>query len=220
MVLLIGELLLTAASAAALVAALKVRFAMSSALAGGVRAAVARRSRVPPEMWQGLEGAAGIAMQDPPPVTGVIGVASRRTSRQNLIRRAQFVLSAGKRLAEDVRQARARGEPVGKALAKGLARERRYYAMHKAAMWNRATAAGRTDMEAAVHGDLLGWNAVLDSRTSRECRMADGKNFYASAMPDIGYPGSVHPHCRCFPGPAHPGGKVLPSRGRMFARAA
>src|ERR1017187_8172860 len=197
MVLLISELLLTAASAAMLIGAVRVRFAMSSALLSG------------------LHGSATIAMEHPPPVTGVVGAASAQTGRQNLARRAQFVLSAGKRLAGDGRQGRAQGKPVGAALLDGLARERRYYSMHTAAMWNRATAAGKTDMEAAVHGDLLGWNAMDDAKTSAECRAADGKNYHASAMPVIGYPGSVHPHCRCYPGPAHPGAPLLSSRGRI-----
>lgn len=201
-VLAIAELLLVAASAAVLIAALKLRFKLTSAL------------------WSGLEGAAGIAMENPPPVTGVVGAASAQTSRQNLLRRAQFVLSAGRRLAGDVREARAKGEPAGKALLDGLARERRYYGQHTAAMWNRATAAGKTDMAAAEHGDLLGWLSVLDKKTSAECRAAHGKNFYASRMPDIGWPGAVHPSCRCMPSMPWPGGKLLPSRAGLFARAA
>ncbi len=200
--LAIAELLLIAASAAVMIAALKLRFTLTA------------------ELWQGLEGSAGIAMATPPPVTGVVGAASAQTSRQNLTRRAQFVLSAGKRLAGDIREARAQGKPMGRALLDGLARERRYYSQHTAAMWNRATAAGKTDMEAAVHGDLLGWNAILDNRTSAECRAADGKNYLASSMPDIGYPGAVHPSCRCFPSAPHPGGRMLPGRGTSYRRAA
>jgi hypothetical protein len=198
MVLLISELLLTAASAAMLIGAVRVRFAMSSALLSG------------------LHGSATIAMEHPPPVTGVIGPASAQTSRQNLARRAQFVLSAGKRLAGDVRQARAQGKPVGAALLDGLARERRYYSQHIAAMWNRATAAGKTDMAAAEHGRLLGWYTVLDGKTSAECKAADRHNYYADRMPDIGWPGGgPHPNCRCFPGPAWPGAPLLPMRGRI-----
>ena len=204
MVLLIGELLLTAASVAVFIAALKARLAMTRALRPQFR-------KLSADMWKGLEGSAGIAMASPPPVTGVVGAASAQTSRQNLIRRAQFVLSAGKRLAADVREARAKGEPVRRALLDGLARERRYYGMHVAAMWNRATAAGKTDMEAAVHGDLLGWNTIIDGRESAECRNADRKNYRASKMPRIGFPGAVHPHCRCFPGPAWPGAPMLRS---------
>ena len=51
--------------------------------------------------------------------------------------------------------------------------------MHVAAMWQRATAAGKVDMEAATHGRKLGWLAILDHRTSPECAAASGKNFYA-----------------------------------------
>jgi len=198
----IAELLLVAASAAVLIAALKLRFTLTS------------------ELWQGIEGAATVAMQSPPPVTGVVGAASAQTSRQNLLRRAQFVLSAGKRLAGDIKQARAQGEPVGRALLDGLARERKYYNLHTAAMWNRATAAGKVDMAAMEHGPILGWLARLDQKTSAECRKASGKNFYASAMPVIGFPGSVHPSCRCEAVAPWPGAPLLPSRGRAFARAA
>src|ERR1035441_2962894 len=68
----IAGLLLTAISAAAVIEALKLRFTLSQAL------------------WSGLSGAAGIAMENPPPVTGVVGPASAQTGRQNLARRAQF----------------------------------------------------------------------------------------------------------------------------------
>lgn len=198
----IAGLLLTAVSAAALLEALKLRFRLSAAL------------------WSGLEGSAGVAMGTPPPVTGVVGAASAQTSRQNLARRAQFVLSAGRRLAGDVRQARAQGKPVSAALLDGLARERRYYSQHVAAMWNRATAAGKTDMAAVEHGDLLGWLAVKDRRVSPECAAASGKNYHASRMPDIGYPGAVHPSCRCEAVAPWPSAPLLPSRGPRYARAA
>ena len=126
-----------------------------------------------------LSGSLGIAMGSPPPVTGVVGPASAQTSRQNLARRAQFVVSSAKRLMSDVAAWRAKhtgpppvaaevpasaqaadlnvlrrgqfaearrrrlqadidaAENAGrmKALQDGLARERRYYGMHLAAMW-------------------------------------------------------------------------------------
>jgi hypothetical protein len=52
-------------------------------------------------------------------------------------------------------------------------------------------------------GGLLGWYSRNDDRTSAECLAAHGKNFDPNVIPPIGYPGSVHPHCRCRPGPAH-----------------
>ena len=194
----IAGLLLTAVCVAAVLEALKLRFTLSQAL------------------WSGLEGSLGVAMASPPPVTGVVGAASAQTSRQNLARRAQFVLSAGRRLAGDVAQARAQGKPVSAALLDGLARERRYYGLHVAAMWQRATAAGKTDMAALEHGRLLGWYTVIDGKTSAECRAADHHNFYADRMPDIGWPGGgPHPNCRCWAGPPWPGAPLLPSRGRV-----
>jgi hypothetical protein len=194
MVTTLAGLLLTAVSVAAILEALKLRFTIGR------------------DLQRGLAAALGIVMSSPPPVTGVIGAASAQTSRMNLARRAQFVLSAGKRLAGDVRQARAQGKPVARALLDGLARERRYYGLHVAAMWQRATAAGRVDMEAAVHGDLLRWNTVLDSRTSPECRAMDGRLFRASRMPAIGFPGAVHPSCRCY--------ATSPAEHRTYAAAA
>jgi len=192
-----------AIAAAGAVAALKVRFMLTTAAVSALGAVL------------------NVVLTHPPPATGVIGAASAQTSRVNLARRAQYVIAAAKRVLGAARDARAKGEPVGAAIRAQLAKERRYYEQHQAAMWNRAAAAGKTDMAALEHGNLLGWNAVKDARTSAECRSADGWNYRATAMPDIGWPGSVHgTTCRCFPGPPHPGGRLLPSRGRRFARAA
>jgi uncharacterized protein with gpF-like domain len=58
-------------------------------------------------------------------------------------------------------------------------------------------------------GLLLGWNTVIDSHTSPECLAANGHNFRADHMPKIGYPGAVHPHCRCYAGPPRPGANLL-----------
>ena len=196
-------LLLTALSAAAVIAALKARFTLSR------------------YAWQALEGVLGDVMASPPPVTGVIGAASARTSRMNAARRAQYVLAATKRTVGAMREARSKGEPVIPAMREQLARERRFYAQHRKAMWDRAAAAGKIDMEAAVHGPLLGWYAKRDKRTTAECKAADHHNFYADNPPDIGFPG-IGPHvgCRCFAGPPWPGGKLLPGSGPRYARAA
>jgi hypothetical protein len=227
-------LLLTAISAAALIEALKLRFTLSQ------------------DMWTALAGSASIAMASPPPLVGIVGPASAQTSRQNLARRAQFVVSAAKRLVSDIVAGRAalpetppgpaavqagelnvlrhaqfkeakhrrlqadiargRSGDVGAwpAFQAGMARERRYYSLHLDAMWNRATAAGKTDMAALEHGDLLGWLAVSDARTSPECRAASGKNYRASRMPYLGYPGGVHNSCRCMPSAPWPDAPMLP----------
>jgi hypothetical protein len=200
--LAIAALLATAISAAAVMAALKLRFALTADAAAALGAVL------------------GDVMNHPPPLTGVIGAASAQTSRMNMARRAQYVLAASKRVVGAARDARSKGQPAAGAILDQLARERRYYAQHQAAMWNRARAAGATDMAAAEHGNLLGWYSVRDTKTSAECKAADGWNYYATAMPVIGFPGAVHEHCRCLPGAAHPGGKLLPAHLVRYARAA
>lgn len=168
-----------------------------------------------------MYGALDVVMGMPPEQTGVTGSATLNARRTNLIRRAQFALAAARRLTSDVFEARARGEAIRTALAAGMARERRYFGQHREAIWNREKAAAQVDMMALTWGDLLGWNTVRDRRTSPECLAAHGANFHASATPLIGYPGSVHPHCRCYPGPPRIGARMLPSaRPVRYARAA
>jgi hypothetical protein len=156
----------------------------------------------------------------PHPVSGVTGAASAQTSRMNLARRVQFVVAASKRVIAAVRDARAKGEPGTGAVRDQLEQERRFYEQHRLAMANRAAAAARTDSAAAVHGPILGWLSKNDDRTSPECRAASGWNYYASSMPDIGFPGAAHPSCRCQPVAPWPGGRVLPGSHPGYARAA
>lgn len=189
----VAALLLTAIDVAALIAALRLRFALSAMA------------------WRALAAVLTFVMAHPPVVTGIVGAASEQVARMNAARRAQYVLAAAKRVTVAAREAQAKGQPVAAAIEAQIAREQRYYSQHQAAMWNRAAAAGKTDMAALEHGNLLGWNAVKDGHTSAECRRADGKNYMASRMPKIGFPGSVHPSCRCFPGAAHPGAPMLQS---------
>lgn len=191
-----------AVTVAAVAASLKARFALTN---GAVTA---------------LGAVLTMVTEHPVPVPGASGAASAQVSRMNAARRAQFVIAASKRVLGAARDARAKGEPVPAAIAGQLARERQFYAQHRAAMRNRADAAGETDKAAAKHGNLLGWLAKNDDRTSPECAAASGKNYYASHMPEIGFPGAVHPNCKCMPVAPWPGGKLLPSRGLKFARAA
>jgi hypothetical protein len=189
-------------SVAAMLALLKARFALSAAA------------------WQALGAVLAMVTAYPPPLTGVIGEASRQTARMNTARRAQYVVAAAKRVLGAARDARAKGESVKDAFRDALATERRYYLMHLAAMKNRANAAAETDKAAAKYGNLLGWKARMDDRTSAECRIANGQNYYASSIPDIGIPGAVHPSCRCKPVRPWPGGKLLPGSAPRYARAA
>lgn len=197
----IAALLATATSAGAVIGALRVRFALTSMA------------------WQALSLILTQVMQSPPPSTGVIGPASARIGSLHAARRAQYVLAAARRITGAMLEASAKGQPAGAAVRAQLDRERRYYAQHQQAMWQRATAAGRVDLAAAEHGDLLGWNTVHDDKTSADCRRADGRNFRATRPPLIGYPGTVHVGCRCYPGPPHPNAPLLAGSGPAYERA-
>lgn len=152
-----------------------------------------------------------VIMSMPPDRQGFYGAATARMARMNLLRRAQFAVSAGRRLTGDLREARSRGIPLAQALAGGVLRERRYFGQHLEAIWQRSKAGAQADSAAMTYGRLLGWHTVIDARTSAECRAASGRNFLVDKMPAIGYPGAVHPHCRCYPGKPWPGGRMLPS---------
>lgn len=168
--------------------------------------------------WRALRGSLEVVMGMPPEAYGASGPATAAVMRVNHARRAQFVIASVQRLAADLAQARAQGQPLDQALLTGITRERRYYAQHLEAVRGRATAAAQADMAWLEYGPVLGWNAMMDSRTSAECRRAAGKNFLVAVMPSIGYPGMVHPHCRCWPGPPHPGARML-TGARMAAAA-
>jgi hypothetical protein len=210
----------TAAADAAAVAVIATALVVALTPAAAI-ALVAARVKLSQVEHRAMHAAFSVVMAMPPEQTGVAGSATIHVSRTNVIRRAQFALSSARRLTADIREARSKGQSVNIALMAGINRERRYFGQHRDAIWNRAQAAQQVDMAAWAYGDLLGWNTVLDSHTSAECRAANGKNFYASSVPLIGYPGSVHPHCRCYPGPAHVGARLLPSaRPERWVQAA
>jgi hypothetical protein len=201
---------LVAAVAAVLVVAISADAAMAALLP------VLRRFGIQPGA---MAGSLQVVFSFPPERTGVSGPATIATSRQNLIRRAQFVVASARRLTTAIIDGRSRGLSIPAVLAREIPAEHRYFGQHLQAIWNRATAAAQVDSAALSYGDMLGWNTIHDSKTSAECRAADGKNFYATAMPLIGWPGAVHPHCRCYAGPAHPGARMLPSAHLVLVRA-
>jgi hypothetical protein len=208
-----------AVAIAALLAQLTVAGAYAASVAG-MLAVLKARFRLSAAALQALGAVLALVTEHPRPVSGASGPASAQVSRMNAARRVQYVIAASKRVLGAAREARAKGESVTAAFADALATERRYYLMHLAAMRNRANAAAETDKAAARYGDLLGWKSVLDGHTSPECRSANGRNYYASSMPDIGFPGGVHDACRCRPVSPWPGGKLLAGSGARFARAA
>ncbi|HYK70449.1 MAG TPA: hypothetical protein VEV45_21065 [Streptosporangiaceae bacterium] len=156
-----------------------------------------------------VEAALGVVMGMPPETTGFHGPATAHVARLNLMRRAQFLVASARRLQADVTAARSRDESLVRALADGVIRERRNYGQHLMANWARAQAAANVDSASMDYGRLLGWYTRRDSRTSPECLAANRRNFYADQMPPIGYPGAVHPHCRCLPGPPFPGAPLV-----------
>lgn len=155
-----------------------------------------------------------IVMNFPPAQTGFYGPATQQMSQLNLIRRGQFVVNSSRRFSADQRRVLS-GELSPGDLQDTMDRERRYYAQHMQAIWQREMAAARVDSASMLYGRLLGWNAVADSHVTPDCLAADGKNFYADKMPRIGYPGTVHATCRCWPGAPFRGAAMVGGRTRI-----
>lgn len=107
--------------------------------------------------------------------------------------RAHYVVSASRRLKG----------LSGERLEKAKRDEKRYFDQHLDAMKNRKKAATAVDRAKVRYGKELGWYAKMDAATSDECRQANGKNFSPERIPGIGFPGAVHPRCRCKPGRRH-----------------
>lgn len=121
--------------------------------------------------------------------------AARRT---NLRYRAAYLVAAVQRLA------------AADDLPTALKREKALFTAHMQACARRIEAAKATAREAQqAGGDLLGWDGILDSRTTPDCRYLIGKNFLASDPPDGLFPGGRHPKCRCYPVPPFPGKPVV-----------
>lgn len=146
-----------------------------------------------------LQGALRLA-----PTTGA-HAAVQATYRRNLVRRASYLAQAARRVSTSLLRGR-------DAALSALDAERRYLEQHLRADAQRTVAANQVAAQArtlareakrdgSTWNGLLGWHAVMDERTSAECRRANGRNFDPTRLPLIGYPGSVHPECRCRPGP-------------------
>lgn len=150
-------------------------------------------------------------------------VITHRMHQHNLIRRAAYLAAAGYRMSTAARLGPS-------AQARAMAVERQWLQQHLAADAGRVVAADQVAATARqlakraqrepgfTWNGLLGWYATMDDRTSAECKKANGRNFDPVRIPPIGLPGTVHPHCRCRPGPPFPVGtdkrveKVSPAR--------
>jgi hypothetical protein len=206
MVLPLAGLLLTAATATAVITALMLRFKLGRP--GGL-------------FWLALHQVLSMVMANPPAASGTIGPASQRAGSLNLAARAQFALASAERITQAMIDARARGGDIRAAAEAQMERERRYFQQHLDAARQRGINAMRIDMQVLEHGMLLGWYSRRDDRVTPECARANGRNFYADAPPFIGMPG-IGPHagCRCYPGAPWPAGKLLPGSQSAYRRAA
>lgn len=202
------------AATAATLAALLVGFAVTKEIAGAILSIMDH-----PKSFPALPNARrGAAM---------------RTALDERRMRAWFLVNSSRRVVTRVRTARASGGtspgPGGgggaggtpsarESVREALETERRYWQQHLGAQRKRREAADVVDAAVAVHGALLGWYSQEDSRTSPECRAAQGSNFRVSQRPAIGWPGSVHPRCRCKPGPPFATSRTVDSTTARFVQ--
>lgn len=140
----------------------------------------------------GLVGAGGLIFGQP---DATAGPAVGHMQRTGVTRRARYLLAASRRISE--------GAPVDV--------ERRLFAAHVAAENRRLKATHQVDRAAAKWGPILGWHAVRDGRTTRECFNSHGANFSALTPPSHGWPGTLHGgNCRCKAVAPWSGGTLLP----------
>lgn len=148
--------------------------------------------------------------RDNAPATRVL----HQMATQNAMQRAAYLINAARRLAPSYTKrdenARARARFI----------ENRYRAAHEEAERKRSSSARQVAETASEFGInargelLLGWEAVIDDRTSADCRWANGRNFDALDPPPIGYPGTVHLWCRCIAVAPYPTRKRV-DRGKI-----
>lgn len=141
-----------------------------------------------------------------------IATAVDVVAQQDAMYRAAFAVNSAKRAQVALSR--------GSSPAEVQAMERRFFLQHMQARAQRMVAAKNVDKMAKKHGNLVGWYTVIDGKTSPECKAANGTNFEADDRPAIGYPGAVHPECRCYAGKPHPGGKSTDAATTRYFRKA
>lgn len=201
----IGELLLVGAGAVATIQAVQALLMPFGLAADTVKAAVRLALSVGP-LDINPTGMPGSVFQ----ADGGQGKAARNTLENEVWFRSLYLLNAARRLEASRRN--------GKSLRQAVRDERRFFDQHRDAQSRRAEFARLVDVAAQAFGDVLGWHAKDDNRTSAECKAANGKNFQAGQRPTIGYPGTVHPNCRCMPGAPFEGADMLPVSRRPATR--
>lgn len=172
----------------------------TGAAAGATAAALARVLKVPASAAVavlGVIGTAALAAFKRDVAAGDGDTPDAIARRANIRFRAAYIINAARRIATapDIKTA--------------IAREKTYWSGHKTATARRTTMARRTATASRLYGPVLGWKATMDNRTTAECRAANGRNFQVLKPPVIGYPGTVHLHCRCIPVAPYPGAKMV-----------
>jgi len=138
------------------------------------------------------------AMGAIPPIARDASVPERVALGVNLTRRAQLIVALAKRA-----MAGASAEQLQRQAQQSIDAHRR-----------RAEAAKTVGAAARQFGLVLGWQSVLDSRTTEGCRQMHGNNFRVDQPPIVegapAYPGWVHGGtCRCLPVAPWPNGKLV-----------
>lgn len=150
---------------------------------------------IPPAVTGNLILLLGIEGLMVPPSTAAPGSATAVMTQSLVARRAMYVVTAAKRMTE----------------GGTIEVERKNYGAHLLAERRRTEAVNQVDQQASVYGQLLGWHAKLDNKTTPLCRAAHGRNFEAGRPPQIGYPGVAHAgNCRCRAGKPFHDGTMLP----------
>ena len=181
------------AATVAVVALLAAGFAPAALLQGLI--ALLMPLGIPPAVTIQLFRIVGYPGLSFAPPAASAGPVATVMGRGVVARRSMYVVTAGKRMAE----------------GGSVKTEQRLYGAHLAAETRRAKAAEQLDAAALQFGDVLGWKAVLDERTTPLCRAAHGRNFSASRPPQIGYPGVAHGgQCRCRARRPWANGEMLP----------
>lgn len=149
--------------------------------------------------WGGLLGATAEERLLLPRTGTPPALVMEQLTAQNAFRRAAYLVNAVRRLGP----AAASGDP-GR-IERAERAEDRYLAAFLEAERRRGVAASAVALISSQFGIdangelLLGWESVLDERTSADCQWAHRRNFNALVVPRIGYPGTVHLDCRCRP---------------------
>jgi hypothetical protein len=91
-----------------------------------------------------------------------------------------------------------------------LDKEKDLFSKHRRQARHRTEIYALMDQMARVYGRLLGFYLDPNENNCAICKEMEGKNFYYYRQPRDGYPGAVHPNCKCSAGAPFPNAPMLP----------